>query len=115
MTAPLTLARRIDPRLHLSAAIGWAVFAVVTLAALAAATLASAEAEGRARADAQALLGEFATQVRDALSHNLCRCGTHLEILAAVDEAARLMGAAPVAVAEPVAAPPRVPSAGGSA
>ena len=68
MTAPLTLARRIDPRLHLSAAIGWAVFAVVTLAALAAATLASAEAEGRARADAQALLGEFATQVRDALS-----------------------------------------------
>ena len=68
MTAPLTLARRIDPRLHLSAAIGWAVFAVVTLAALAAATLASAEAEGRARTDAQALLGEFATQVRDALS-----------------------------------------------
>lgn len=68
MTAPLTLARRIDPRLHLSAAIGWAVFAVVTLAALTAATLASAEAEGRARADAQALLGEFATQVRDALS-----------------------------------------------
>ena len=30
-------------------------------------------------------------QVRDALSHNLCRCGTHLEILAAVQRAAELM------------------------
>lgn len=29
-------------------------------------------------------------QARAALSHNLCRCGTHLEILAAVDQAARL-------------------------
>lgn len=32
-------------------------------------------------------------QARSALSHNLCRCGTHLEILAAVDEAARRMAA----------------------
>ena len=30
-------------------------------------------------------------QVRDALSHNLCRCGTHLEILHAVQRAAELM------------------------
>ena len=30
-------------------------------------------------------------QVRNALSHNLCRCGTHLEILAAVQRAAGLM------------------------
>ncbi|MCM5572157.1 (2Fe-2S)-binding protein [Burkholderiaceae bacterium FT117] len=30
-------------------------------------------------------------QVRDALSHNLCRCGTHLEILAAVGLAAKLL------------------------
>jgi len=30
-------------------------------------------------------------QVRDALSHNLCRCGTHLEILRAVLRAAELM------------------------
>ena len=30
-------------------------------------------------------------QVRDALSHNLCRCGTHLEILAAVRRAAELL------------------------
>lgn len=31
------------------------------------------------------------TQVRDALSHNLCRCGTHIEILAAVQLAAERM------------------------
>jgi nicotinate dehydrogenase subunit A len=30
-------------------------------------------------------------QVRAALSHNLCRCGTHLEILAAVQRAAQLL------------------------
>ncbi|HSW06461.1 MAG TPA: (2Fe-2S)-binding protein [Aquabacterium sp.] len=30
-------------------------------------------------------------QVRAALSHNLCRCGTHLEILQAVQRAAALM------------------------
>jgi len=32
-------------------------------------------------------------QVRDALAHNLCRCGTHLEILQAVQCAAALMSA----------------------
>lgn len=32
-------------------------------------------------------------QARAALSHNLCRCGTHLEILAAVQRAAVLMAA----------------------
>ena len=30
-------------------------------------------------------------QIRNALSHNLCRCGTHLEILQAVHRAATLM------------------------
>lgn len=30
-------------------------------------------------------------QVREALSHNLCRCGTHIEILKAVRRAAVLM------------------------
>jgi len=30
-------------------------------------------------------------QVRDALSHNLCRCGTHVEILEAVGLAAKLL------------------------
>ena len=32
-------------------------------------------------------------QVRNALSHNLCRCGTHIEILQAVQRAAELMAA----------------------
>ena len=32
-------------------------------------------------------------QARDALAHNLCRCGTHLEILQAVQRAAVLMAA----------------------
>jgi nicotinate dehydrogenase subunit A len=31
-------------------------------------------------------------QIRQALSANLCRCGTHLEIIAAVHRAAELMG-----------------------
>lgn len=30
-------------------------------------------------------------QVREALSHNLCRCGTHIEIMRAVQHAARLL------------------------
>jgi nicotinate dehydrogenase subunit A len=33
-------------------------------------------------------------QVRDALAHNLCRCGAHLEILQAVQRAAALMATA---------------------
>lgn len=33
-------------------------------------------------------------QIRQALSGNLCRCGTHLEIIAAVKRAAQLMSAA---------------------
>ena len=32
-------------------------------------------------------------QVRDALSHNLCRCGTHIEILRAVHRAAQQLAA----------------------
>ena len=35
-------------------------------------------------------------QARAALSHNLCRCGAHLEILAAVQRAAALLAAMPV-------------------
>lgn len=67
----MTPLQRLNPRLHIAAAIGWAVFLVVTLAGLMAANLAAAQAERRARADAEALLAEFATQVRDALSMNL--------------------------------------------
>ncbi len=29
--------------------------------------------------------------IRNALRHNLCRCGTHLEIIASVERAAELM------------------------
>jgi nicotinate dehydrogenase subunit A len=32
-------------------------------------------------------------QIRQALSANLCRCGTHIEIIAAVHRAAELMSA----------------------
>lgn len=71
MTLRHRLSQRLSPRLHISAAIGWAVFTVVTLAALVAATLAAGQAEHRARADADALLDEFATQVRDAVSMSL--------------------------------------------
>jgi len=39
-------------------------------------------------------------QARTALSHNLCRCGTHLEILAAVQLAAELSAGLPGAVVE---------------
>jgi signal transduction histidine kinase len=63
--------QRLNPRLHLAAAIGWAVFSVVAAAALITAYLAANEAEQRARADAEALLVEFATEVRDALSLQL--------------------------------------------
>ncbi|MES1162529.1 MAG: (2Fe-2S)-binding protein [Rhizobacter sp.] len=35
-----------------------------------------------------------AQQARDALAHNLCRCGAHLEILQAVQRAAELSAAA---------------------
>lgn len=67
----MSLLNRLDPRLHIAAAIGWAVFGVVTLAALATAGLAARQAEQRARDDAELLLAEFATQVRDAISMSL--------------------------------------------
>ena len=41
-------------------------------------------------------------QARAALQHQLCRCGTHLEILAAVQRAALLMARAPT---DPAVAP----------
>jgi nicotinate dehydrogenase subunit A len=48
-----------------------------------------------------ALLKRFpnptAQQARDALAHNLCRCGAHLEILQAVQRAAELTAAATAA------------------
>jgi signal transduction histidine kinase len=63
--------QRLDPRLHLAAAIGWTVFTVVTLAALVAANLAAGEAETRVQSDSQLLLTQFANQVRQALAMDL--------------------------------------------
>ena len=40
-------------------------------------------------------------QIRDALSANFCRCGTHVEIIRAVQRAARLMQEQPVACHAP--------------
>ena len=42
-------------------------------------------------------------QIRQALSGNLCRCGTHLEIIDAVQRAARLMAQARTAAASSTA------------
>ncbi len=67
----MSLLQRLDPRLHLSAAIGWSVSLIVVLAALVAATIAAGEAERRARADTERLLGQFATQIRQALAMSL--------------------------------------------
>ena len=64
-------ARGLDPRLHLAAAIGWAVFTLVTLAALVAANVAGNEAEQRARVDTERLLAQFASQIRHALAMSL--------------------------------------------
>ncbi len=63
--------QRLDPRLHLAAAIGWSMFMLVTLAALMAANLAASEAEHRARADTERLLAQFATQIRHTLGVSL--------------------------------------------
>lgn len=67
----MSLWQRLDPRLYLAAAIGWAVFTVVTLAALVAANLAADEAESRVRTDSERLLTQFATQIRHALAMSL--------------------------------------------
>ena len=48
-------------------------------------------------------------QARAALSHNLCRCGTHLEILAAVQLAAELAAGPAAANAAPPGAGPAGP------
>jgi len=89
----------LNPRLYLAAAMGWAVFAVVTLAGLIAAHLAAEQAELRARADAESLLAEFATQVRDTLSMNLetrraLLQATATQITASDDRSARTLSRA---------------------
>ncbi len=70
-TGGMVWTRRLNPRLHFAAAVGWAVFGVVTLAAFITAGLAAALAEHQARDDAEGQLAELATQVRDAVSMNV--------------------------------------------
>lgn len=67
----VSILQRFDPRLRLAAAIGWSVFAIILLAALVGANLAAKKAEHRARADAERLLTQFATQIRHALDMGL--------------------------------------------
>lgn len=71
MGKSVSLRQRLDPRLHLAAAIGWTVFAIILLAALAGANLASREAERRTRTDIERLLTQFATQIHLALDMSL--------------------------------------------
>lgn len=58
----------LDPRRHLAAAVGWSMFAIVSIASLLAAQLAAQAAGQRAQADSQRLVAQFATQVRQSLS-----------------------------------------------
>jgi len=62
---------RLDPRRHLAAAIGWAIFGVIVVASLVAANLAATAAERRGRADTQRLLEQFAAQLHHALMTNI--------------------------------------------
>lgn len=61
-----------------------------------------------------ALLARFPepsdAQIRDALAHNLCRCGTHVEILRAVHRAAALMAARQEAAGQGASADAALPS-----
>lgn len=74
---------RLDPRRHLAAAIGWAVFAIALLSALLAATVAAQAAEQRAQADAERLLKQFAAQVQQALASGLATRRAIIEATAA--------------------------------
>lgn len=71
---------RLDPRRHLSAAIGWATFVIIALASLAAANVVSADAERAAVSDTERLLNQFAAQIGDALDTSL---STRLSIVQA--------------------------------
>ena len=81
---------QLNPRRYLAAAIGWAVFGVVSLAALITANWVANDAERRALDDTQDGLVEFATQARDALA---MRIETRIALMQAT--AARFVGASP--------------------
>jgi len=74
---------RADPRKHLGAAVGWAVFLILSFAALLAATIAAHLADNRLRADSERLLGQYATQIRHQVSLNIALKRTILESIAA--------------------------------
>lgn len=69
--ASVRLTASLNPRRHLSAAIGWSMLAVVALASLVAGNLAAWEAEHAARESTERLMAQFATQVDDSLATNL--------------------------------------------
>jgi signal transduction histidine kinase len=59
--------RRLDPRRHFAAALGWSVFALVVAGALLAAQRAASEAERHVEADTRLRLNQLAAQAADAL------------------------------------------------
>ncbi|MDO5626369.1 MAG: histidine kinase [Pseudomonadota bacterium] len=63
--------RHLDPRRHLGAAVGWAVFAVVMVAAIASGQLVAREAERQARRSAEQLLTQFAAQIQHGLAQGV--------------------------------------------
>ena len=79
----MSLLSRLDPRLHLAAAIGWTVFGIIALAALVAANFAAAEAERRARDDTERLLMQFTVQMRNALTTSLITRRAIVQVTAA--------------------------------
>ncbi len=62
---------RFDPRLHLAAAVGWAVVLGVLLSSLIAGRFFAAQAERAVRADAQRLMTQFSIQVNHGLAAGL--------------------------------------------
>lgn len=67
----MKLSLALDPRRHVAASVGWAMFAVISLTSLIAAQLASAAAEERTLNDMQRLTDQFAHQVQQGLANVL--------------------------------------------
>lgn len=63
--------RSLDPRRRLAAAIGWAVFAVVTLAAVLGAILSARHAEEQIRSDSEQLLRQYASRIYNSIQLSL--------------------------------------------
>ena len=63
--------QHLDPRRHIAAAVGWAVFILMTLGALIAGGVAASTAEREMRADTRARLVQTAGQTADALLDDL--------------------------------------------